>query len=120
MPTLKAYTHEVLGGYLMSDDTLNLEYLNDSIWVYVSNTNDHECRSFFQSIGNKRRTLESLANEAVNIFIKQGIEYNGHRGYYPSNPQILGFLKEHGGLGWEAFNQLKDHIAVEREEMLDC
>lgn len=115
MATKQAYTFEVLGGYLMSDGNINVEYLNDEMYHFVFNGSKMISQRLYDEIPNKRRSVEAMCNWVVQEFINDKLE-DLHRGYTCTNPQILKFCNEHGGLGWETFRPLAEEIREDREE----
>lgn len=118
MATKQEYTFEVLGGYLMSNDEINVEYLNEEMSNFVFNANTKKGEQLYWEIPNKRRSVEMMCNMVVKAFIDSKLE-DWHKGYECTNPQILKFCNEHGGLGWETFRPLAEEIRVTREEWED-
>lgn len=118
MATNQAYTFEVLGGYLNPRNEIAVEYLNDEMYHFVFNANTTQGQRLYWEIPNKRRSVEAMCNMVVKAFINSKLE-DLHRGYTCTNPQILKFCNEHGGLGWETFRPLAEEIREARENWED-
>lgn len=115
MATKQEYTWEILGGYLNSKNEIAVEYLNDEMYHFVFNNASRIGRMLYDEIPNKRRSVKAMTNWVVKEFINSKLE-DYHKGYTCTNPQILKFCNEHGGLGWETFRPLAEAIREEREE----
>ena len=114
MATKQAYTFEVLGGYLNPRNEIAVEYLNDEMWYFIAEANTKIGQRLWFEIPNKRRSVEAMCNWVVKEFINDKLK-DLHRGYDCTNPQILKFCNEHGGLGWETFRPLAEKIREARE-----
>ena len=92
MKTNAAFTNEVLGGYLMDNNRVNVEYLAEQITI----TAENEAHLYEERFNTRRKTRNIAINEMM-FFINLMLKYNGRRGYYASNAQVMKFDREHGG-----------------------
>ena len=73
MKTNQNFTHEILGGYLMSNDKLNVEYLAEQVYTVAINT-----RYIYDKIRNNRIKPISIAKCAICEFVNAALNYNGY------------------------------------------
>lgn len=116
MKTCKAYTHEILGGYLMNNNKVNVEYLAHCINVYAVNGNEalyNEIKTFNP---NRRKRRNVAINELMQ-FVNYELQCAGYKNYYATNAQVMQFDKMHGGSLEEVLDILEELIAAERAEV---
>ena len=104
-------TFEILGGYLMSDNTLNIEYLAHLVSVTADNT-----RTLYNERFNTRRKIRNIAISELLYFIDMELEYNGYSGYYVTNAQIMAWDKQHGQGLEKVLDIVTADILKKREE----
>ena len=73
MKTNQKFTHEILSGYLMSNDKLNVEYLVENVYILAINT----CY-IYDKIRNNRVKPLSIAKCAICEFVNEGLKYYGY------------------------------------------
>ena len=112
MRTNTNYTSEILGGYLMNNDHINVEYLANMVDVLAVNT-----RSYYEERMNTRRKIRNIAIGELMFWINTELKYNGYEGYYATNKQVMKFDREHGGDLEKVLDILESYIATTREEM---
>ena len=112
MRTNATYTGEILGGYLMPNNHINIESLADQVDVLAVNT-----RSYYEERMNTRRKVRNIAIDELMFWINTELKYNGYEGYYATNKQVMKFDREHGGDLEKVLDILESYIAVTREEM---
>ena len=101
MRTNANYTNEILGGYLMNNNRINVESLADQVDVLAVNT---------------RRKPRNIANDELMFWINTELKYNGYAGYYATNKQVMKFDKEHGGDLEKVLDIIEGYIITTREE----
>lgn len=111
MKTNTNYTSEILAGYLMNDDRINVEYLADQIDILASNTEMY----YFERL-NTRRKIRNIAINELMFFINTELKFSGRCGYYATNKQVMKFDKEHGGDLEKVLDILEGYIRTTREE----
>lgn len=112
MRTNTNYTSEILGGYLMNNDHINIEYLATQVDVLAVNT-----RSYYEERMNTRRKIRNIAIGELMFWINTELKYSGYPGYYATNAQVMKFDREHGGDLEKVLDILESYIAITREEM---
>jgi len=112
MKTNAAYTNEILAGYLMNNNRVNVESLADNIWI----TMYHDRRTNEEAIHNTRRKPRSVAIEGLMNWINLNLPYYGYEGFYATNKQVMKFDREHGGSLEEVLDELENWIIAERNE----
>lgn len=73
MKTNQNFTHEILGGYLMSNNKLNTEYLSEQVYIVAINT-----RYIYDKVRNNRIKPLSIAKCAICEFVNTELTYNGY------------------------------------------
>ena len=111
MKTSTIYTNEILSGYLMDNNRINVEYLADQIDMVASNEENY----YFERL-NTRRKIRNIAIGELMFFINRELNFSGYRGYYATNEQVMKFDKEHGGDLEKVLDILEDYIKTTREE----
>lgn len=111
MRTNANYTNEILGGYLMDNNSVNVESLAENIWITAVNT-----RSLYDDIFNTRRKSRNIAINQLMYWIDENLKYNGYRGYYATNKQVMKWDKEHNNSLEKVLDALVEYIALERLE----
>lgn len=112
MRTNEAYTNEILGGYLMNNNHINIESLADQIDVLAVNT-----KNYYLERLNTRRKTRNIAIAEMMFWINTELKYNGYAGYYATNKQVMKFDKEHGGDLEKVLDIIEKYIIITREEM---
>lgn len=112
MKTNINYTNEVLGGYLMDNNEVNVEYLADEI-KWHGNSKEHLYNECF----NTRRKTRNVAIEWMMDFINTKLADWGYRGYYATNKQVMKFDRDHGNSLETMLDILEAYIITEREEV---
>ena len=109
--TNKAYTEEILGGYLMNDNKLNVDYLADVVWITVVND-----RVYRNQITTARTKNRNIAIMQLRNFVDFELSFAGYRGYYCTNEQLIHFDREHGGSLEAVLDILENWIDELRKE----
>lgn len=92
MRTDKNKTFEILSGYVMQNNHINIEWLADQIMLYTDNE-----RRFYEERFNTRRKTRNIAINELMYFINSELKYSGYVGYYATNKQVMDFDREHAG-----------------------
>lgn len=104
-------TYEILGGYLMSNNELNIEYFAH----LVSLTAENE-RVFYQERFNTRRKIRNIAIGEMMHFIDRELYFNGYENYYATNQQVMKWDREHGNGLEKVLDLVEEDIRTTREE----
>ena len=72
--TNQTHTHEILNGWLMSDNNLNVESVVDNIRVEMVNT-----RHLWDRIRNRRIKPESIAKSAICEWVNSQLTWHGYK-----------------------------------------
>lgn len=104
-------TYEILGGYLMNDNKLNIEYFAHLVDITADNT-EHVYKERF----NTRRKIRNIAISELMYFIDRELYFAGYEEYYATNKQVMKWDKEHGGGLESVLDILVDRIQAERNE----
>lgn len=113
MQTSKEKTYEILGGYLMSNNELNAEYLASEIIADADNT--ESCYKEMRE--NTRRKPRNIAISFMLGYIRTCLDwYYPERGYYATSKQCIQFDREHGGSLERVLDIVEEHIKEERAE----
>lgn len=104
-------TFEILGGYLMNNNELNIEYFADQVDIIASNT-----KFLYDDRFNTRRKLRNIAISEMMYFIDQELYFSGYEGYYATSKQVMKWDQEHGGGLEKVLDILEECILREREE----
>lgn len=108
MKTNINYTREVLGGYIMSDNTLNIQSLVDSVTVVADND-----RKFYDRLKSNRTPIISLVKSAICMFVNAELKYNyGYIDYTCTWKQIEKYGHNIDGV----IAELIDYYTEERKE----
>ena len=113
MKTNMAYTYEVLGGYLMSDGHVSVEYLAEEIRVLGLNT-----YYLYEDLMNKRIKDRNVAIRWLMGFIDRQLLYY-RPGYRATNKQVMAFDQEHYGDLEKVLDILEQSVKQEREELAE-
>lgn len=111
MRTNANYTNEILGGYLMNNDHINIESLANQIDVLAVNT-----RRYYEERLNTRRKIRNIAINEMMFWINTELKYNGYTGYYATNKQVMKFDQDHGGDLEKVLDIVVEYIKITREE----
>lgn len=109
--TDKKKTYEILGGYLMENNHINIEYLAGEIMILSDNT-----RKLYDERFNTRRKVRNIAINEMMYFINTHLEYSGYPGYYATSKQVIDFDKEHGGDLEKVLDIVEENILETRKE----
>ena len=113
MKTRQEKTFEVLGGYLMSDNTVNAEYIAREIQLVILDNTE----TGYREMHNTRRRARAVAIEALMAFVNEQLnEWNPGAGLYATNAQVMKFDREHGGSLEKALDIVEAYIIEERAE----
>ena len=104
-------TFEILGGYLMNNNELNIEYFADQVEIIASNT-----RFLYEDRFNTRRKLRNIAITELMFFIDQELYYSGYEGFYATNKQVMKWDSEHGYGLEKVLDILEQNILTDRSE----
>lgn len=104
-------TNEILGGYLMSNNELNIEYFAHLVNVTAENT-----RFLYEERFNTRRKLRNIAIGEMMYFINTELYYNGYENFYATNQQVMKWDKEHGEGLEKVLDILEESIKATRED----
>lgn len=111
MRTNANYTNEILGGYLMNNDHINIESLANQVDVLAVNT-----RRYYDERRNTRRKIRNIAIDELMFWINTELKYNGYPGYYATNAQVMKFDKDHGGDLEKVLDKVVEYIQITRDE----
>ena len=109
--TDKNKTYEILGGYLMDNNHINIESLADEIMILSDNTKNLYFERF-----NTRRKIRNIAINELMFFIDTHLNYFGYPGYYATSKQVIDFSKEHGGDIEKVLDIVEKNIEITRKE----
>ena len=112
MRTNANYTNEILGGYLMSNNHINIEALAYQIDVLAVNT-----KLYYNERLNTRRKIRNIAINELMFWINTELKYCGYPGYYATNKQVMKFDKDHGGDLEKVLDIIESYILITRQEM---
>ena len=110
MKTLKENTYFILGGYLMNDNEVNVEYLAHLVSVTADNT-----ESLYRERFNTRRKPFNLAICELKYFIDTELKYSGFEGYYCTNKQLMQFDADHNGSLTKVVEAVAEAITCTRQ-----
>lgn len=105
MRTNQNYTFEILGGFVMSNNNINVEYLADQIDIVC--WNEHE---LYNLVTEKRRRAESIAKNYICSFINIELGFAGYKNYYCTYAQVKKYFKDHGDGLQKVIDILVNHI----------
>ena len=105
------HTNEILNGYKMINDKLNVDYLADCIILIGENT-----ERTYNQITNTRRKPLNVALEWVLHFINTELEYSGYRGYYATLYHLKAYEKHNDELN-EVIYKVAEYITESRKEL---
>lgn len=111
MKTNQNYTFEILGGYLMSDNTLNIEYLAHLVDITADNT-----KELYDDRFNTRRKIRNIAINELMYFINKELYFAGYEHYYATNKQVMKWDSEHGYGLEKVLDLLVESIQTTRDE----
>lgn len=109
--TDKNKTYEILGGYLMNNDHVNIGYLADQVMLI----SDNESTLYHERFNKRRKTRNIAINEMI-FFINQELKYSGYPGYFATSKQVIDFSKEHGGDLEKVLDIVEENIKRTRKE----
>lgn len=110
--TKREFTFEILGGYLMNDNRVNVEYLAHCVEVVCEN----ERRNYDEML-NRRRKARSVSIEWLRDFINGELGFAGYKGYTATNAQLIAFDRKHGGGLERVLDKVTAHINARRAEV---
>lgn len=110
MKTCKNYTFEILGGYLMNNNELNVEYFIHCVQITAENNKP----TYDLLYSDKRKKSLNIALEWVLYFIDQELSFSGYKGYTATIKHLQAFEKEHTSL-IIAIEQLTAYVNNKRE-----
>lgn len=111
MKTNINYTYEILGGYLMSNNKLNVGYFADAVMLFSDND-----ETLYKERFNTRRKTRNIAINELMSFINRELKFAGYTGYYASNAQVMKWDKEHDGGLEAALDIIEANVIQTREE----
>lgn len=111
MKTNINYTYEILGGYLMSNNKLNVGYFADAVTLFSDNESD-----LYQERFNTRRKTRNIAICEMKAFIDWELKSAGYAGFYADNKQLMKWDREHDGGLEAALDIIEKNIIQTREE----
>lgn len=83
-------TFEILNGYLMCNNKLNVDYLTDQIYIVCNNT-----ESMHNLLYNTRKKSLNIALEWVLYFINTELTFAGYQNNYANLYHIKAYEKAH-------------------------
>lgn len=102
-------TYETLcGHYLMSDNTINTEYLNDAIELWAMNT-----QKLYDAVVNSNRKMTSIVWETFIDLTNDQLKNEGYKCECMSY-QLKKWLNEYGN-GYETLNAAVEALTEERQ-----
>ena len=113
MRTNVNYTNEVLGDYLMENNSVNVESLADNIWITAINNR----ATYEEIVYNTRRKIRDIAISCLMNWIDENLKYSGYAGYYATNKQVMKFDKEHNNSLEKVLDLIVSWIEIEREDL---
>ena len=105
-------TFEILGGYLMSNNHINTEYLADQVYIYGMNTYNQ-----YLLIQHSRMKPRNIAICWLKGFIDQELKFAGYPAYYCNNYQLKQFDYEHSNGLDRVLDIVEQEIADYRTEL---
>lgn len=112
MKTNQERTYEILNGYLMSNNHINIESLAEEI--IINAVNDRQL--YEERMNNTRRKIRNIAISELLTYINICLEWYGYRGYYATSKQLIKYDREHGGDLEKVLDYIVDNIQAERAE----
>jgi len=109
--TNQDYTYEILGGYLMSNNELNIEYFAHLVNITAENTEELYYERF-----NTRRKRRNIAINEMMFFINQELYFNGYETYFATNQQVMKWDKEHNNGLEKVLDIVEESIQTTRDE----
>lgn len=110
--TNQNFTNEILGGYLMNNDRLNIEYLFLQVDIHTSNT-----EKLYKFMHEKNRMkIRNVAICLLKAFVDSELRFAGYAGYECTNQQLIKFDKEHENSLTEVLDMIEAWIIEERKE----
>lgn len=109
--TDKQKTYEILGGYLMNNNRINIEYLAEQVMIISDNE-----YMLYKERFNTRRKIRNIAINELMFFIDTELKYFGYPGYYATSKQVIDFSKEHGGDIEKVLDIVEKNILETRKE----
>ena len=110
--TKKAYTYEILGGYLMDNNKLNVGYLVDLVKMTGDNT-----EKLYNMIKETRIKPRNVAITWTKYFVDMELKFNGYEKYTCTNSHLMDFDMEHGETLSEVIDIIEKYIIEERIEL---
>lgn len=111
MKTNINYTYEILGGYLMSNNKLNIGYFADAVMLFSDNDD-----GLYKERFNTRRKTRNIAINELMGFINRELKFAGYTGYYADNKQVMKWDREHDGGLEAALDIIEANVMQTREE----
>lgn len=104
-------TYEILGGYLMSNNELNIEYFAHQVTLHAENNEQYYKERF-----NTRRKIRNIAISEMMFFINTELYFSGYENFYATNQQVMKWDKEHGYGLEKALDLVVEDIKATRED----
>lgn len=111
--TRQEWTFEVMNGaYLMSNNRINEDYLNDVLQTYVMNE-----YSIYKALKNNRIKRTSVAWMALMYDANTRLQWNGYKAEC-SSAQLKKWLETYGD-GYETLNPTVTYVFDQRLELME-
>ena len=81
--TNTVFTQSIIDGYRMENNTINVEYFVDNVYITCNNT-----EYLYKEARNTKKTISSVAKNWICSFVNIMLKYNGYNGYVCTYPQI--------------------------------
>lgn len=101
-------TKEIIDGYRMDNNNINVEYFTEQITLFAMNTEE-----LYNNMKNTRIKPESVAKNWICSFINFMLKCNGYNGYICTYTQVRNELANQLE---EIENNVTDYVIAEREE----
>ena len=111
MKTCANYTFEILNGYIMPNNRLNVGYFADAVTLFSDNESN-----LYQERFNTRRKTRDIAICELKAFVDWELNSAGYAGFYADNKQLMKWDREHGGDLEAALDIIEKNIIQTREE----
>lgn len=111
MRTCAAYTNEILNGYLMDNNELNIGYFADEVICTAENDNN----LYFERLNTRRKPRNIAINEMM-AYINKMLSFHGYRDFYASNKQVMQWDRAHNGGLEAALDIIEESVKTTRAE----
>lgn len=109
--TKQEYTFEILGGFLMNDNSVNAEYLADNIHVSVTSWGIE----WYDAVKNCKKPL-SLAKNMLCSWINSMLDWHGYKNYTCTYKQVKRFDDLHNNSINDTLDLIVDMIVADQKE----